>query len=801
MADRSEDPQGPQALSRPEESRMVRGRGRFLDDIKLPEMCYAAFLRSPYAHAYIQKIDAGEALKIPGAIAVLAPEEVLPYVDPVRPATPGVSDYARPYDRYPLPPGKVVFSGEPVMAVAAECPYIAEDMVEAITVEYQPLPVLTDVEQSLAPGAPTIHQGMSDNILFYREFGGGDTERAFRQADLVLEKTFRFPRQTAVPLEGRGAIASFDRGQDRLTIWTSCQSPHRAKTVFSTVLRLPEHSVRVISPDMGGDFGIKGIGYPEAIALAFLSKKIGRPVKWVEDRMENLRACAHAHEQKVQVSVAARRDGTVLAVRSKVLVDQGAHCLGPIGAGLEPMTTGQSIVGPYCIENYSCQAYAVLTNKCPGGAYRGVGTVQGVFVIERIMDMVAHALRLDPAEVRRRNFIQPHQLPYNTAAGRLYDSGDYAGALDKLLELANYHSLRREQEKARARGEYLGIGIACFVEHTSTGSQDYRKRGVVGIPGFDSATVRVDARGNVQVGVSARSTGQGHESVFASLVARELGVPYETVRVLEGDTDATPFGTGTGVSRSAVSTGGAIRLAVQDIRRKAFEIARFFLKTEEEELEMANGEVFIKGDPPRRVPFASVAAAAYNGSREVVLPENMERGLESTRSFDPPHQVFGNGAHLAVVQVDPETGLVKLKKYFIVEDCGTILDHVVVDGQVVGGAALGMGNALFEELKYDEGGQLLTGSLMDYLVPTPRDIPECRVLHTETPSPFTPGGVKGVGEAGTVGAYTAVANAVADALLPLGVELTEPPVGPQRVWALIKTSQTRPELVERESGG
>ena len=675
------------------------------------------------------------------------------------------------------------------MAVAAESPHIAEDMVDAITIEYEPLLAVTDVDQSLAPGAPTIHQGMADNIVFYNEFGGGDTDRAFQQAELVLEKTFQFPRQTAVPLESRGVIASHDRGQDHLTIWTSSRSPHQARNVFSTVLRLPEHAVRVISPDTGGEFGIKGTGYPEAIVLAFLSKKIDRPVKWVEDRMENLLACAHAHEQRVHVSVAADGDGKVLGIRSKVLVDQGAHCLGPTSAGLEPMTTGQSIVGPYRIENYSCQAYGILTNKCPGGPYRGVGTIQGVFVIERIMDMIADTLGMDPAEVRNRNFIQPHEFPYNTAAGRLYDSGDYPGSLEKLLKLSEYQELRQAQRQARASGEYFGIGISCFVEHTSTGSQDYHKRGVYGLPAFDSAAVRVDARGNVTVGVSARSTGQSHESVFANLVASELGVPYETVKIIEGDTDATPYGSGTGVSRSAVSTGGAIRRAVHDVKLRVLELARFFLDNEEGDLDIANGEIFVIADPSRRVSIARVAASAYDASREVSLPESFERGLQATRSFDPPHQVFGNGAHLAVVRIDPETGLVNLGKYFVVEDCGTILDHVIVEGQVVGAVAMGIGNALFEELKYNEDGQLITGSFMDYLVPTSLDIPEIQTLHTETPSPFTEGGVKGVGEAGTVGAYTAVANAVADALLPLGIELTEPPVGPARVWELITAAR------------
>ena len=777
-------------IARPELRKMVQGRGRFLDDVKLPGMCYAAFVRSEAAHANIKFIDVEAALKVPGAIGVITPDEVLPHVNPVRPAAPGSSDFARPYDRYPVPPGKVAFVGDPIVAVAAVSPHAAADMAEAVVVEYEPLPVVGGLEQAMAPDAPVIHAGMDDNIVFYREFGGGDTERAFAQASLTLDKTFRFPRQTGVPVEARGVIASFDRGQDRLTVWASCRSPHLVRTTISNVMGLPQHAVRVISPDVGGEFGIKGAAYPEGIILSFLSRKIDRPVKWAEDRMENLLACGHAHEMAIDVSVAADGEGRVLGIRSRVLVDQGAHTLGPTSAGLEPMTAGQSIVGPYRIDNFQCRAYGVLTNKCPGAAYRGVGTVQGVFVIERVMDMIADELGLDPADVRMKNFIQPQDQPFETSAGRLYDSGDYPDTLQKLLEVSGYRQLRESQAAARNRGEQVGIGICCFVEHSSTGSQDYRKRGVYGLPAFDSATVRVDAGGNVVVAVSAKSTGQSHDSVFASLVARELGVPYETVKILQGDTDAVPFGAGTGVSRSAVSTGGAIRLAVQDIKRKATEIARFFLEaeglaTENEELEIAGGQVYAVADPGRRVPFAAVAAAAHDASRAVSLPENIERGLHSTRSFDPPHQTFGHGAHLAVARVDPETGLVKVEQYFCVEDCGTIIDHVIVDGQVVGGVAVGIGNALFEELVYNEGGDLLTGTLMDYLVPTAPDVPAIQTTHTETPSPFTQGGVKGVGEAGTVGAFTAVGNAVADALRPLGVEVTEPPVGPNRVWRLI----------------
>ena len=773
-------------VSRPELARMVRGRGRFLDDTKLPGMCYAAFVRSDYAHANIVSIDVSAAMEVPGAIGVITPDEVLPHVNPVRPAAPGSSEYARPYDRFPVPPGKVTFVGDPIVAVAASTPHAAQDMAEAVVVEYEPLPVVVGVEQAMAPDAPVIHAGMDDNIVFHREFGDGDVDGAFSRASLVLEKTFHFPRQTGVPLEARGVIASYDSGQDRLTLWASCRSPHLVKTTVSNVMRLPQHSVRVISGDVGGEFGIKGAAYPESIILSFLSRKVDRPVKWVEDRMESLVACGHAHEMSVDVSVAANHEGRILGVRARVLVDQGAQTLGPTSAGLEPMTAGQSIVGPYRIDNFVCDSYGVLTNKCPGAAYRGVGTVQGVFVIERVMDMVADKLGLDPADVRMTNFIQSQDQPFNTSAGRLYDSGDYPETLAKLLEVSKYPQLREEQAKARERGEMVGIGICCFVEHSSTGSQDYRKRGVYGLPAFDSATIRVDAGGHVLAAVSAKSTGQSHDSVFATLVARELGVPYETVKILEGDTDVTPFGSGTGVSRSAVSTGGAIRLAAADIRRKATEIARFFLETENEELQIANGQIFDPADPAKTVTFAAVAAAAHDASRIVSLPENIERGLQVTRTFDPPHQTFGHGAHLAVTRVDAETGMVNVEQYFCVEDCGTIIDHVIVDGQVVGAVACGIGNALHEELVYDDAGQLLTGTLMDYLVAMAPDIPAIQTLHTETPSPFTQGGVKGVGEAGTVGAYTAVSNAVADALLPLGVEVTHPPVGPRRVWELIQ---------------
>ena len=369
-----------EGVARPELARMVRGRGRFVDDIKLPRMCFAAFARSDYAHANIVSIDTTAAMEVPGAIGVITPDEVLPHVNPVRPAAPGSSEFARPYDRFPVPPGKVTYVGDPIVAVAAETAHAAQDMAEAVVVEYEPLPVVGGAEQAIEPDAPVIHAGMDDNIVFHREFGGGDLERAFRQADLKLEKTFRFPRQTGVPVEARGVIAHYDRGEERLSVWASCRSPHLVRTTISNVMRLPQHAVRVISPDVGGEFGIKGAAYPESIILSFLSRKIDRPVKWIEDRMENLLVCGHAHEMKVDVSVAVRSDGRILGIDSKVLVDQGAHTLGPTSAGLEPMTAGQSIVGPYRIDNFRCDAYGILTNKCPGrglpGRWHGAGRVR-----------------------------------------------------------------------------------------------------------------------------------------------------------------------------------------------------------------------------------------------------------------------------------------------------------------------------------------------------------------------------------------------------------------------------------------
>lgn len=780
--------------------RMVRGVGQFLDDVKLPGMGYAAFVRSPHAHAKITRIMTDDALQIPGAIAVLTPEDLLPHVNAVRPGEPGVSTYSRSYNRYPLPRETVTFSGEAVVAVVAQNRYSAEDMVDAVQVVYAPLPAVLDVDASLAPDAPRLHADLADNILFHRRFGEGDVDSALAEADLVIEQTFTFPRQTAIPIEARGVIAAFDAASNRFTIWSSTQSPHQARLIFSHVLGVPEGDVRVIAPDIGGSFGIKGSGYPEAVVVAFLARRLHQPIKWIEDRRENLLACAHAHEQKVQVTVAVRRDGTIPAIRSTVWVDQGAHALGPIGAGLEPMTTGQSIVGPYRMAHYDCEAYGLLTNKCPQGPYRGVGTVQGIFIIERLMDMVADRLGLDPVEIRRRNLIQSHEFPYATPAGRLYDSGDYLGALERVLRLADYDQWRRVQAEARAHNQYLGIGVACFVEHTSTGTQDYHKRGATGMTAFDAATVRMDAQGNVDVKVSAQSAGQSHERVFAKLAAAELGISEAVVRVVEGDTDTTPFGSGSTVSRSAVSTGGALHLALQDLKAKLFQVARLFLDTNAE-LDLAAGQVFVKHNPARSVPLSKVIGAAYNRSLEVVLPATVDPGLECTRTYDPPHQVFGNGAHVAVVRVDPETGSLKVEQYYIVEDCGTILDHDVVEGQVQGAVAQGIGNAIFEELVYDADGQLLTASLMDYLVPTAPDIPPLHTEHMETPSPFTFNGVKGVGEAGTVGAYAAIPNAVADALRPWGIAVTELPLSPQRVWELVQAAAPQPSTAPQEGLG
>jgi len=781
-----------EAIFRPDLQRWVQGKGEYLDDIKLPRLCHVAFVRSPYAHARITGIDTSEAMKVPGAVQVLTPDDILPYMRKggggfeVGPAYGNSKVWGGLYDRYPLPNGVTLYDGEAIVACVGETRYVAEDMADEVMVEYEPLTPLADVEEALEPDAPVIHEQLGSNICFRRQFQAGDVERAFADADLVLDKTFRWARQSVVPLEARGAIASYDHNTGRFTVWVSTQGPHPTRSTVAGAFGIDEGGVRVICPDVGGGFGAKSAG-PETVIVSFLAKNLGRPVKWTEDRIENL-LCIQGRDHLLRVSAAFKSDGKLLGVRVHAMVDAGAHSAAPTGVSTEPSMSVLSMPGPYHLDNYEFDTSAVVTNKAPHQPYRGVSKPVGPFVMERMMDMAAESLGMDPVEIRRRNYIQPNEFPYQQIQGWIYDGGDYPATMDLALELADYSALRKEQAEARERGEYIGIGMAAFLEAGSVGSRWYRERGVVGRPAFDAATIQVDGRGRIVLKISGKSAGQGHETTFPRWVANQLGIKQEDVRLIQGDSDATPFGVNAGNSRSAASIGSALMKALQDLRQKMFRVANLFLHVDLQDLDLAGGYIFVRSDPTKRVSFQEAAAVAYNRSRTVTLEgTDIEPGLEFTRSNDPP-QTFANGFHIAVVRVDIETGMVMLERYFMVDDSGTMLDEATVKGQALGSTVCGIGNALLEELQH-ENGQLLTGTLMDYLLPTVDTISPFKHIQTETPSLLSLNGAKPAGESGNCGAPAAIANAVADALRPLGVEANELPLTPTRVYALIQSAR------------
>lgn len=759
--------------------RFVQGIGRYLDDITPDGCLYVAFVRSPYAHARVHAVRCPESAAA-HLVALVTGRELAPKLHPLRVEGPGLNAY----DWYPLHPEKALFVGDAVAAVVARTRYEAEDLVDAIEVDYEPLPAVTSTGEA-AEAKTAVHGQVPDNVLFRRVFNAGATSEAFSQADLVVERTFRHPRQTAVPMEGRGVLATYDAREGRFTVWSSTQIPHVIRTGIAEVLGVPEDRVRVIRPDVGGGFGLKSQLLPEEVVLPWLARELGAPVKWVEDRRENLMASIHAHEEQVGLAVALKRDGTLLAVRAETRVDVGAHSLYPISASLEPMTTSTSLFGAYRFEALEFEAIGFATNKAPVGGYRGVGLNAAVFATERILDIAADELGLDPAEIRLRNLLSAQEFPYKGPAGRIYDSGAYREALQLALRRIDYQRVREEQRVERRKGRWLGIGIATYNEHSGTGSRDYRTRGITVLPGYDGATVRISPDGNIYGLLSSSSTGQGHSRSYRSLIAEELGVSPERVHIIEGDTDQCPTGSGTFVSRSAVTMGSSLLLACRDLRAKLLMIAAHMVGAEQQELAIKDGAIYAAGDPSKSVTFQEVVRAAYLRTPYFTLPAGIEPGLEATRYYDPPQQVFSNSAHIALVEVDPETCELTIRRYVVVEDCGRVLDRDIVDGQILGGVAQGIGCALLEGLTYDESGQILTASLMDYLVPTATDVPPIELDHMETPSTVTLNGAKGVGESGVIGVGAALANAVADALGDRGAELTELPLTETRIFHLL----------------
>ena len=768
-------------VARREDPRLLTGQGSYVDDHRPARMLYAAFLRSPHAHARIRRLDAAAALALPGVAAVLTGEDIARSSKPVRAAskTPNVKTTSYP----PLALGKVRHVGEAVAMVAAESRYVAEDAVEHIVVEYEPLPVVRDVESALDPASPVLHDEAETNLLVSREFARGDVDAALAGAAVVVRERFRFRRHTPVCMENRGCLAEYATASGALTLRSSAQCPGLIRDVLSDLLDMPEHLIRVIATDVGGGFGAKASLYPEEIATCVMARRLGRPVKWIGDRREDLLATTHAWDEIVDAELGLNQDGAIVGLRAEVTVDVGGYSIYPWTAAIEPVQTISFLPGPYRVPTYRGRTRGVATNKAPLGPYRGVGRPPAVFVIEGLVDRAARRLGLDPTEIRLRNFIRDEDFPYKSPSGIVWDRSSFTESLRRAREALDYEAARDEQARARAAGRWVGIGIASYVELTGIGSAIPVSPGMPVSTGIEAATIRFDPAGKVTAVFGVASHGQGLETTLAQIVADEVGVPIEDVRVVHGDTDASPYGTGTYASRSLVLAGGAAILAGRSVREKMLVIAGHLLEADPADVTLADGRYAVRGMPDRSVTVRQIARAAYGGAKQ--LPKGLEPGLEATRFYDPYYGTASNATHAAMIEIDRATLEVKTLRYVVVEDCGRMVNPLIVDGQVHGGVAQGIGAALLEEIVYDDEGQLLSGTLMDYVVPSACEIPTMEVHHVETPSPVALGGFRGMGEGGTIGAPAAIANAVADALAPLQIEIAELPVTPERLFRLI----------------
>ncbi|MFQ5839787.1 MAG: xanthine dehydrogenase family protein molybdopterin-binding subunit [Candidatus Methylomirabilales bacterium] len=761
-----------------EDPRLLTGAGQFVDDLRLPRMVHVAFVRSPHAHARITAISVERAGRLPGVVAILTGEEAQKLCKPHR----GILLHYKGMKTGPMMPlavDRVRYAGEPVIAVAATERAVAEDACDLIQLEYQPLPALLDPEEAVRPEAVLIHEELGDNIIYETTLEGGTPDVAFREADRVYRQVFRSGRHTGVPIEPRGLVASFEPPTRAFTLWISSQVPHMMQAILADLLRLEEHRVRVITPDVGGSFGIKIHIYQDDLAACCLALRLGRPVKFIADRRESFLSDIHARDQTVTVDVAAKRDGTLTGMRAKIIAPVGPYSAYPRTSVVEGGQVLRLLPGPYRIRNYSGHLQVVAQNLGITSQYRAVGHPIAATVTEAMLEIIARDLKLDPVEVRRRNLIRREEFPYASCTGNVYDSGSYLESLENLLQAADYSGLRREQAEARTAGRYLGIGLSSFVEITGPGAQFY---GVGGAPisAQDGTTIRIEPSGKVTALIGVTNQGQGTPTAFAQIIADELGIGVEEITILSGDTGVVPYGGGTWASRGSVIGAAATLLAAQGLREKIVKLGSGLLEAHPDDIEIGRGRVSIKGSRDRGMNLSELARIVYYRSNQ--LPAGMEPSLEATHHYSNPQaSTFTNGAHLAVVEVDVQTGLVTILRYVAVDDCGRIINPAMVEGQVRGGVVQGIGGALFERSVYDERGQLLTTTLMDYLIPTTAEIPAIAVHHLETLAPAIPGGFKGAGEAGTTGAPATILNAVNDALAPFGVTLTELPITPDLI--------------------
>ncbi|HLG13096.1 MAG TPA: glyceraldehyde dehydrogenase subunit alpha [Blastocatellia bacterium] len=758
-----------QRVKRTEDPRLIQGLGHYVDDVKLADTLYVSFVRSIHAHARISNVDTSEAAAAPGVVAVYTGKDVAGKIGqvPCGGALPGL----KVPQHWVLATDKVYFVGHPIAAIVAADRYAARDACDLVMVDYEELPVVVDVEAA-AKGGPVIHEAFGDNIAYTLTSGSGDIEAALKSADKVVEQRIVHQRLAPVAMEPRGVLARYLPGEQELTIWSSTQIPHLMRTQVAVMLGVPENKLRVITPEVGGGFGSKLNVYAEEALLGWIAMQLGKPVKWMETRRENMQATIHGRGQIGYIEIGCKKDGTITGLRYNVFADMGSYL--QLLTPAIPTLTGLMLSGAYKIPAIQMNVTAVFTNKMSTDAYRGAGRPEATQVIERAMDLVAAELGMDPLDVRRKNFPKPDEFPFQTATGLFYDSGNYEAALDKAMEIAGYKKLRDEQKKARADGKLIGIGVSTYVEICAIGPSQATPAG-----GWESATVRVEPTGKVTVLTGISPHGQGQETSFAQIAADALGVDLNDVIVIHGDTAIVQYGIGTFGSRGTAVGGTALVMALDTVKAKATKFAAHLLKADPSQVTFEGGKFSADG---KSVTIQEVALAAHLARN---IPADMEPGLAATHFFEPKNFTFPFGTHIVVVEVDRETGDVKFLRYVAVDDCGKVINPMLVEGQIHGGIVQSIGQALYEEAVYDEQGQLVTGTLMDYALPKAAMVPRLELDRTETPSPVNPLGVKGVGEAGTIGATPAIVGAVVDALAPFGVRHIDMPMRPEAVWRIV----------------
>ncbi|WP_018467704.1 xanthine dehydrogenase family protein molybdopterin-binding subunit [Calidithermus timidus] len=781
------------AMKRVEDPRFITGSGNYTDDMQLPGMVHAAMVRSPYAHARIKGIDGSKALAMPGVLSVITGKELLEAGIKSIPTGwlhPGIK--LPPH--YAITPDKARHAGEIVAAVIAETRQIAEDAAGLVEVDYEPLEAVVLGSKALEPGAPQVHDEAPGNLCFEWSIGDKEgVEALFAQAHKTVKLHLRNNRLVPSAMEPRASLAQYHRAQDEYTLWTTSQNPHIHRLLIAAfILGIPEHKLRVIAPDVGGGFGSKIYQYPEEVIVLYAAKKLGRPVKWSARRSESFLTDSHGRDHETVAEMAVDSEGRVTALRVDTIANMGAY-LTTFAPAVPTYLYGCLLAGNYKTQKIYCHVKAPFTNTVPVDAYRGAGRPEATFVVERLMDVMAHELGMDPVEFRRKNFIQPSEFPYQTPVALVYDSGNYEAAMNKALEMVDYQSLRRQQEELRKQGRYIGIGVISFIE--ACGLAPSALVGSLGAQAgqWESALIRVMPTGKVEVFTGTHSHGQGHETAFAQVVADELQIPVEDVTIVHGDTGRMPYGWGSYGSRSAPTGLSAIVLAARKITDKAKKIAAHLLEAAPEDIEHVDGQFRVRGVPERSKSFFDIALQAHLAHN---YPADLEPGLEATHFYDPKNFVYPFGTHVAVVEVDPDTGKVKLLRYLSVDDCGPVINPLIAEGQIHGGIAQGLGQALLEDAVYDDGGNLLSANFLEYALPRAEDLVQIEHDHTVTPCPHNPLGIKGIGEAGTIASTAAIANAVLDALRPFGIVHLDMPYTPEKIWRAIQSNRQMPQAAD-----